>query len=768
MRIILLLATVLIIGSPVLSLAQQCGQSYRVRGGETIYDIAARVYGDGEKWSLIYYANQDLLQNDPTSLKAGDSIRIPCLDRGAAGASTAPRDLERGADAELKLLTGGDYAPFTGQALPGGGLITEIVNAAFEAAPYPVTFSLTWEDDWGQHLDPLLSRKEYDVGFPWLRPDCRQDPENFRCRFHFSEPLFEMLILLFVRADGEVRFREDADIAGLTLCRPEGYYTHDLNRPDRQWLDQGVIELVQPASLGECFELLMAGEVDGVPVNEFTGRMKVREMGLGEQVAPIGDRPISLEGLHVLISKTHPRGTTFLYRFNAGLRSLKESERYQAILDRQMSAFWERLAAQGPAAAPVSSEPARAPEPVEEPAPGMADAGETPATPETCRAMANGWRSFDAGEHAAAAPLLREAASAGHPVAEYALGILHSTGDGVAQDPDRALDLFQRAAAARMEGVSPPSAYLVVTSYLQREDSQAHVSEVYTWAYITREIASEDMPFYVDIVKLLETLEQGGAAAFRTSREAAETWLNTHDEPDFPHCREADIAGEPAAPREQAPAPGGAGLRYTGNGTGFFVSGQGHVLTNHHVIDSCRRIEIKPLGMPAVPVEVIAISPRDDLGLLKAEVSQVPRIARFRVQSDPRIGEDLWIFGYPLSGIITTSGNLTSGIISALAGPQDDYRLMQITAQIQPGNSGGPITDSEGRVIGVVVSKLNEVALLEEQNTMVQNVNFGIKGPVARSFLEANGVRFQRGDYQAEGSAAEITRQIAVRVNCFG
>jgi len=358
MRIILLLATVLIIGSPVLSLAQQCGQSYRVRGGETIYDIAARVYGDGEKWSLIYYANQDLLQNDPTSLKAGDSIRIPCLDRGAAGASTAPRDLERGADAELKLLTGGDYAPFTGQALPGGGLITEIVNAAFEAAPYPVTFSLTWEDDWGQHLDPLLSRKEYDVGFPWLRPDCRQDPENFRCRFHFSEPLFEMLILLFVRADGEVRFREDADIAGLTLCRPEGYYTHDLNRPDRQWLDRGMIELVQPASLGECFELLETGDVDGVPVNEFTGRMKVQEMGLGDRVEPIGDWPISLEGLHVLISKTHPRGTTFLYRFNAGLRSLKASERYQAILDRQMSAFWERLAASTP---PVPEQPADRP-----------------------------------------------------------------------------------------------------------------------------------------------------------------------------------------------------------------------------------------------------------------------------------------------------------------------------------------------------------------------------------------------------------------------
>jgi len=765
MRIILMLAIAVLIGYPPLpSLAQRCGESYRVQGDETIYDIAARVYGDGEKWSLLYYANQDLLKNDPTSLKAGDSIRIPCLDQGAAGSAVAPRDLERGVDAELKLLTGGDYAPFTDQELPGGGLITEIVNAAFEAAPYPVTFSLTWEDDWGRHLDPLLSKKEYDVGFPWLKPDCQQDPDNFRCRFHFSEPLFEMLILLFVRSDGEMSFRGDADIAGKTLCRPEGYYTHDLNRPDRLWLDRGIIELVQPGSLAECFQMLVDGEVDGVPVNEFTGRMKVQEMGLGDRVEPIGDWPISLEGLHVLISRTHPRGTTFLYRFNAGLRDLKQSERYQAILDRQMSAFWKRLAAQTPAAEPAPPEPP----PGETPGSGLAKTEPRPPTPESCQAMVNGWQGFEAGEHAAAAPLLREAVDAGHPLAEYALGIMHSTGDGVEQDLDRARTLFERAAAARMEDVSPPSAYLVVANYLQRENRESHVSEVYTWAYITREMASEDMAFYADVVKLLETLDEGGAAAFRTSRQAAQTWLSTHSEPAFPDCREVDFA-DPAAPPEETVASTGQGeLRYTGNGTGFFVSDQGHVLTNHHVIESCRRIEIKPLGMPAVPVGVIAVSPRDDLGLIKAEVSHIPRIARFRVQSDPKIGEQLWIFGYPLSGLITTSGNLTSGIISALAGPQDDYRLMQMTAQIQPGNSGGPITDSEGRVIGVVVSKLNDVALLEEQNTMVQNVNFGIKGPVARSFLEANGVRFQRGDYEGEGSAAEIVRQIAVRVNCFG
>lgn len=322
-------------------LAAECGGIHTVKEDETIIDIAEQYYGDGKKWSAIYYTNQQELDHDPTNIEQGIDLKVPCL---TTSAETTKEPALRQEDADLKLLTGGDYSPFTDKDLPGSGLITELVNASFEVGPSPVPFSLTWVDDWSQHLFPLLDEKQYDVGFPWLQPDCGSNPDSDRCKkFHFSKPLFEMLVFLFVREDNPIEFETDADVKGVTLCRPQGYYTHDLDRQNRRWLSEGTITLQQPATLADCFNDLAAGRVDAVAVNEFTGRAKLTELGLQDQIVAL-ERPLSIEGLHVLISKTHPRGTTFLYRFNAGLEKLKQSDRYNRIVERHLSAYWERIA----------------------------------------------------------------------------------------------------------------------------------------------------------------------------------------------------------------------------------------------------------------------------------------------------------------------------------------------------------------------------------------------------------------------------------------
>jgi polar amino acid transport system substrate-binding protein len=88
--------------------------------------------------------------------------------------------------------------------------------------------------------------------------------------------------------------------------------------------------------------LLAAGEVDAVTVNEFLGLSKIHEMGLGGIVRPVR-RPLSIEGLHVVISKRHWRGTTFLYRFNAGLADLKASAQYDEIISRHLTLFWDTV-----------------------------------------------------------------------------------------------------------------------------------------------------------------------------------------------------------------------------------------------------------------------------------------------------------------------------------------------------------------------------------------------------------------------------------------
>lgn len=332
-----IVALALLLGLPGTAQAL-CDVTYKVQPGDSLFTIAEAHYDDREKWTLIYYSNQDAL-NGIESLAPGLDVYIPC----PAGSGEPDATTLRQERAEMTLLTGSNYAPFVDKAWPGEGMVTELVNAALELSPSPVSYTVDWEDDWGQHLFPLLDDKSYDMGFPWLKPDCETTPDDEMCvNFHFSEPLMDLPIMLFKRENGSLTYEDDADILGKTLCRPAGYFTHDLDRADRRWLTEDKITLVQPESPEACFEALMKGEVDAVTVNVFLGATKIVTMGLRGRAVPI-DQPLSHEKLHVIISKTHWRGTTHLYRLNAGLLALQESGRYDEIVNKHLEIFWDRL-----------------------------------------------------------------------------------------------------------------------------------------------------------------------------------------------------------------------------------------------------------------------------------------------------------------------------------------------------------------------------------------------------------------------------------------
>jgi len=170
------------------------------------------------------------------------------------------------------------------------------------------------------------------------------------------------------------------------------------------------------------------------------------------------------------------------------------------------------------------------------------------------------------------------------------------------------------------------------------------------------------------------------------------------------------------------------------------VTREGHVFTNAHVIEDCREIRVKPSRSDAARATAVAVANREDLALLKgALISEEP--ARFRTGEPPRLGDSIVVFGFPLSGALSSSGNLTTGIVSALAGLRDDPTRYQITAPVQPGNSGGPLLDTGGNVIGVVVSKLDAIRVARITGDVPQNVNFAIKATMALNFLEAHGIR---------------------------
>ena len=99
--------------------------------------------------------------------------------------------------------------------------------------------------------------------------------------------------------------------------------------------------------------------------------------------------------------------------------------------------------------------------------------------------------------------------------------------------------------------------------------------------------------------------------------------------------------------------------------------------------------------------------------------------------------------GFPLHGLLTSGINVTKGIVSALAGPGDDRRIFQITAPVQPGNSGGPVLDASGNVVGVVVARLDAIKLARRTGRLPQNVNFAISEGTVRAFLDAHDVPYE-------------------------
>jgi S1-C subfamily serine protease len=195
----------------------------------------------------------------------------------------------------------------------------------------------------------------------------------------------------------------------------------------------------------------------------------------------------------------------------------------------------------------------------------------------------------------------------------------------------------------------------------------------------------------------------------------------------------------------------------------------GHILTNLHVVKDCKIVRALRNGALLDATAVSAIDSDNDLALLLPR-SGTSGMATFRRGREVRAGDSVVAVGFPLQGLLASSENVTTGTVSAVAGIRDDPRYLQITAPIQPGNSGGPLFDMSGNVVGVVVAKLDAVMVAEAIGDIPQNVNFAIKDSVARSFLAAKGIEYKTASSDRELSAAEVAERAAaftVLIECW-
>ncbi len=215
--------------------------------------------------------------------------------------------------------------------------------------------------------------------------------------------------------------------------------------------------------------------------------------------------------------------------------------------------------------------------------------------------------------------------------------------------------------------------------------------------------------------------------------------------------------------------PAKPAVRTISTGSGIVITPNGLILTNEHVVRQCDSFQIVLDSNRTVKATLRNADPALDLALLAVEAS-FPLAAPLRQDAAPKLGEPVAVIGYPLVNVLSAQPNISFGHVNSTVGVSGNPAHMQIDVPIQRGNSGGPVFDAAGNVIGIVVSKLDALKLAKSTGDLPQNINFAIRGDIVRSFLAAQYVDFTSSSASSKLENTEIANRgtvVTVLVRCI-
>ncbi len=186
------------------------------------------------------------------------------------------------------------------------------------------------------------------------------------------------------------------------------------------------------------------------------------------------------------------------------------------------------------------------------------------------------------------------------------------------------------------------------------------------------------------------------------------------------------------------------------SGTGFFITEDGYLVTCNHVVEDGKHFAVKNSG-GTFTAQLIAADKANDVALLKVSGTFSPLAINTNALA---LGQSAFTIGFPNIDIQGVSPKYTDGKVSSLSGIQDDAGAIQISVPVQPGNSGGPLTDVNGNVIGIVVARLNDYAALKRTQAIPQNVNYAVKTLPLVALLQRAGLASKVKYSSASSSAA--------------
>jgi S1-C subfamily serine protease len=199
------------------------------------------------------------------------------------------------------------------------------------------------------------------------------------------------------------------------------------------------------------------------------------------------------------------------------------------------------------------------------------------------------------------------------------------------------------------------------------------------------------------------------------------------------NCDVENLYAKKENPKKKEPkqSPDDDKVLAAASGTGFFVSRTGHIVTNHHVIDECKVVKVNYTG-DEIEAKILARDKTNDLAILQVKIT--PKKVFSVSNEDVSLLEDIIVAGFPLGKRVSAAIKTHKGNVTALAGFGDNYSNFQTDATINEGNSGGPVMDQKGNVVGVAV------ALMPVESG--QNIFFVVKSSTLKTFANSNGLQF--------------------------
>ncbi len=381
-----------------------------------------------------------------------------------------------------------------------------------------------------------------------------------------------------------------------------------------------------------------------------------------------------------------------------------------------------------------------------------------------------GFRDFDRGEHSTAVAAWTRAAAAGSADAQYRLYSASREGQGTPHDWKLAANWLLRSARQNYG----PAMTSVGYHYSRGDLFPQNRAEFLKWSLRSAMAGQAAGMFNAGIVFASDPATLPLAYLFYNlaaarGHEPAREWRDrTAAMISAQHFTEMQALARDFDRSCQDPSE----FELAATGTGFFVD-VGTMVTNEHVIGECARIGVRVGAKEVSDVTIIGANADLDLALLwvRSKPGETYSMSLARLAPVPSaLGESVTAFGYPLSGVLASSGVLTNGVLSSTAGLRDDATRFQFSAPVQPGNSGGPIWNAQGHVIGVVESRLNPLG--RGSDVMIpQNVNFAVKTQELDRIMRANATLFTFGgatDPVLDGkNLASLAQRATGQVLCY-